>query len=420
VFAPTNDAFAALGTETLNALLADPGGALTDILTYHVASGAVPASEVVKLSSVETLNGQDIWISVVDGKVILNPGTPSEAEVIITDVYASNGVIHVIDAVLLPLDIVDTAIAAGFDTLVAALAATEGQCAHHVDSQCPANLLTALRGEGPFTVFAPTDEAFAKLFDDLGITGDELLGDPDGVEILTYPEQSDLVEILTYHVLAGEYDAADVVGWAGGPSPATVQGQNLWVSVVDGRVFINAGTDSVAEVILTDILTTNGIIHVIDAVLLPLDIVDTAITAGFDVLVAALSATEGTSNLVTALRGDGPFTVFAPTDDAFGKLPAGTIDTLLADPGGQLTQILTYHVIAQDPALDAAAVIALDGKETPKTLEGSTISVDVVGGNVVLNQATNNATVIVPDIIATNGIIHAIDMVLTPPAMHAR
>jgi len=253
VFAPTNDAFAAVGTDTLNALLADPGGALTDILTYHVASGTVPASEVVKLSSVETLNGQDIWISVVDGKVILNPGTPSEAEVIITDVYASNGVVHVIDTVLQPLDIVDTAIAAGFDTLV-----------------------------------------------------------------------------------------------------------------------------------------------------------------------AALSATEGTTNLVTALRGDGPFTVFAPTDDAFGKLPAGTIDTLLADPKGQLTQILTYHVIAQDPALDAAAVIALDGKETPKTLQGSTISVDVVGGKVVLNQATNNATVVLPDVIATNGIIHAIDMVLTPPAMHAR
>jgi uncharacterized surface protein with fasciclin (FAS1) repeats len=333
----------------------------------------------------------------VDGKVILNPGTPSEAEVIITDVYASNGVIHVIDAVLQPLDIVDTAIAAGFDTLVAALSATEGT----------SNLVTALRGDGPFTVFAPTDDAFGDL---PAGTIDALLADPGG----------QLTQILTYHVLAGEYDATDAVGWAGAPSPATLQGQNLWVSVVDGRVFINAGTDSVAEVILTDIQTTNGIIHAIDAVLLPLDIVDTAIAAGFDTLVAALSATEGTSNLVTALRGDGPFTVFAPTDDAFGKLPAGTIDTLLADPGGQLTDILTYHVIAEDPALDAAAVIVLDGKETPKTLEGSTISVDVVGGEVVLNQATNNATVVLPDVIATNGIIHAIDMVLTPPAMHAR
>ena len=157
VFAPTDDAFAKLLADlsiTAEELLASPE--LADILTYHVAAGAFPASEIVELSSIETVNGQDIWISVVDGKVILNPGTPSEAEVITTDIQASNGIIHVIDYVLQPLDIVDTAIAAGFDTLVAALAATEGQCAHHVDSQCPANLLTALRGEGPFAVFAPS------------------------------------------------------------------------------------------------------------------------------------------------------------------------------------------------------------------------------------------------------------------------
>ena len=115
VFAPTDEAFAKLLADlgiTAEELLASPE--LKDILTYHVAAGAFPASEVVKLSSIETVNGQDIWISVVDGKVILNPGTPSEAEVIITDIQASNGVIHVIDYVLQPLDIVDTAIAAGF------------------------------------------------------------------------------------------------------------------------------------------------------------------------------------------------------------------------------------------------------------------------------------------------------------------
>jgi len=356
--------------------------------------------------------------------------------VIITDIQASNGIIHVIDYVLQPLDIVDTAIAAGFDTLVAALAATEGQCAHHVDSQCPANLLTALRGEGPFAVFAPTDEAFDELFADLGITGDELLGDPDGVEILTYPEQSDLVEVPTYHVLAGEYDAADVVGWADGPSPATVQGQNLWVSVEGDRVFINAGTDSVAEVILTDILTTNGIIHAIDAVLLPLDIVDTAIAAGFDTLVAALAATEGEcahhvdsqcpANLVTALRGDGPFTVFAPTDEAFDELfdDLGiTGDELLDDPDGveiltypeqsDLVRVLTYHVLAGE--YDAADVVGWDGGTTPATLEGSMISVDVANSTVVLDKDTDHpADIVVADIFATNGIIHAIDGVLIP------
>jgi uncharacterized surface protein with fasciclin (FAS1) repeats len=380
VFAPTNDAFAALGTETINALLADPGGALTDILTYHVASGAVPASEVVKLSSVETLNGQDIWISVQDGKVILNPGTDSEAEVIITDVYASNGIVHVIDAVLQPLDIVDTAIAGGFDTLVAALSA--------------AGLVDALQGDGPFTVFAPTDEAFAKL---PAGTLDSLLADPKGA----------LTDILKYHVLSGEYDAAAVLSWPLGQSPATLQGQNLWVS--EGSVLLNAGTDSEAEVVATDIQTTNGIIHVIDYVVQPLDIVDTAITAGlFDTLVTAL----GAANLVEALQGDGPFTVLAPTDDAFANLPAGLLDTLLADPSA-LTNVLLYHVL--DGKFDAATVKTLDGGSTPATKQGATITVNVVDGKIVLNQTTNNATVILEDVLATNGIIHVIDAVLTPP-----
>jgi uncharacterized surface protein with fasciclin (FAS1) repeats len=394
VFAPTNDAFAALGTDTLNALLADPGGALTDILTYHVASGTVPASEVVELSSVETLNGQDIWISVVDGKVILNPGTPSEAEVIITDVYASNGVVHVIDAVLQPLDIVDTAIAAGFDTLVAALT--------------QAKLVETLQApNGPYTVFAPTDEAFAQALADLGLTADELLA------------SKDLTSILTYHVLGGEYDAAAVVGWAGGPSPATVQGQNLWVSVVDGRVFINAGTDSVAEVILTDIQTTNGIIHVIDYVLQPLDIVDTAIAAGFDVLVAALSEAE----LVEALQSpNGPYTVFAPTDEAFSQLLTDlgiTAEELLANP--ELANILLYHVT--DGTITAADVAATAPIKALPTLNpnDATLKVEVIDGKVVINSGTANpATVILADVFATNGVIHVIDGVLIPPAMHAR
>ena len=228
-------------------------------------------------------------------------------------------------------------------------------------------------------------------------------------------------------MLAGEYDAADVVGWADTASPATVQGQNLWVSVVVGRVFINAGTDSVAEVILTDILTTNGIIHAIDYVLLPLDIVDTAIAAGFDTLVAALAATESDTycaahvdlpcpaKLVTALRGDGPFTVFAPTDEAFDELLADlgiTAGELLENPN--LANILAYHVLAGE--YDAADVVGWDGGTTPATLEGSTISVDVVDSTVVLNKETDYpADIQVVDIFATNGVIHAIDGVLIPP-----
>jgi len=129
--------------------------------------------------------------------------------------------------------------------------------------------VTALRGDGPFTVFAPTDEAFAELFDDLGITGDEFLGDPEGVEILTYPEQSDLVRVLTYHVLAGEYGAADVVGWDGGTTPATLEGSMISVDVVNGTVVLDKDTDHPADIVVVDVLATNGIIHAIDGVLIP-------------------------------------------------------------------------------------------------------------------------------------------------------
>ena len=166
------------------------------------------------------------------GKVYIN-----DAEVIITDIMASNGIIHVIDAVLLPKeDIVDTAIEDGrFTTLVAALQA--------------ADLVETLKGEGPFTVFAPTDDAFAKL--------------PAGtVESLLLPEnKQQLTDILLYHVVAGKVMAEDVVSLT---EAETVLGQNVTIKVEMGKVYIND-----AEVIITDIMTSNGVIHVIDTVLLP-------------------------------------------------------------------------------------------------------------------------------------------------------
>jgi transforming growth factor-beta-induced protein len=134
-----------------------------------------------------------------------------------------------------------------------------------------------------------------------------------------------------------------------------------------------------------------------------LDIVDTAIAAGdFETLVAAVSA----AGLVDALRGDGPFTVFAPTDDAFAALPDGTIDALLADPEGDLTQILLYHVV---PGAVMAADVT-DGLEA-ETLQGSTVLFTIEGDVVMINEANIIAT----DIVASNGVIHVIDAVILPP-----
>merc|ERR1712194_374490 len=198
-----------------------------------------------------------------------------------------------IDAVLLPPvpDIVETAISAGsFTVLVGALQT--------------AGLVDALKGAGPFTVFAPTDAAFTALLDSLGVTKAELLA------------RDDLADILKYHVLSGSsVMSADL---AAAQDVTTLEGSSLTVTK-DGST-VRAGSAGVST---ADISCSNGVIHVIDAVLLPPgdDIVETAISAGsFTVLVEALQ----TAGLVDALQGAGPFTVFAPTDAAFTAL----LDTL--------------------------------------------------------------------------------------------
>ena len=271
------------------------------------------------------------------------------------------------------LDIVDTAVKAGsFKTLAAALKA--------------AGLVDTLKGKGPFTVFAPTDEAFEKL--------------PSGtVETLLKPENKDkLVAILTYHVVAGNVKAADVVKLK---SAKTVQGQTVAIDATDG-VKIND-----AKVVKADIDCANGVIHVIDTVLLPkeapLDIVDTAVKAGsFKTLVAAVK----TTGLVDTLKGKGPFTVFAPTDDAFAKLPAGTVETLLKPENkDKLVAILTYHVVAGN--VKAADVVKLKSAET---VQGSVVRITVDGDQVMVNDAN----VVKTDIACGNGVIHVIDTVLIP------
>jgi uncharacterized surface protein with fasciclin (FAS1) repeats len=139
------------------------------------------------------------------------------------------------------------------------------------------------------------------------------------------------------------------------------------------------------------------------------DIVDTAVAAGsFKTLATALTA----AGLVDTLKGPGPFTVFAPTDDAFAKLPAGTLDTLLADPKGKLAPILTYHVVAGK--VMAADVVTMDGKKV-KTVNGAELTIKVAGGKVMLVDATGaSVNVVKTDVTASNGVIHVIDGVLLP------
>jgi uncharacterized surface protein with fasciclin (FAS1) repeats len=140
------------------------------------------------------------------------------------------------------------------------------------------------------------------------------------------------------------------------------------------------------------------------------DIVETAIAAGdFTTLVAAVEA----AGLVETLQGDGPFTVFAPTDDAFAALPPGTLDSLLADPTGDLTGILTYHVVEGE--VPAADVVGLDGQPVT-TVNGATFTVEIAddGSVSLVDAAGNTVNVVTTDVQASNGVIHVIDGVLLP------
>lgn len=270
-----------------------------------------------------------------------------------------------------PADIVDTAVKAGtFNTLAAALKA--------------AGLVEALKGAGPFTVFAPTDAAFAKL-------------PPGTVEELLKPENKGrLASILKYHVVSGKVVSKDVRTG----SVATLDGQRIDIVAEGGKVKIDGATVTKA-----DIDCSNGVIHVIDTVILPSDknIVQTAVAAGsFKTLAKLLAAAD----LVSALEGDGPFTVFAPTDEAFAKLPKETVESLLRPENKEkLAGILKYHVVS-GRVFSGDAVKA----GSAKSLQGSSPRITSTGGSV----SVDGAKVVSADIDATNGVIHVIDTVIMP------
>lgn len=271
------------------------------------------------------------------------------------------------------LDIVQTAASTpGFETLTALV----GQ----------AGLTATLQGPGPFTVFAPTNAAFAAL-------------DPNLVAYLTDPANvEDLRSVLTYHVVADELGASEVLI---SPFLATVNGQRAYLRTNLGQLFIDNVPISV-----TDIICSNGIIHVLGGVMQPnlKPIADTAAaTNRFDTLIAAL----GAADLAAALDMPGPFTVLAPTDVAFASLPAGTIESLLEPQNKPLLQkILKYHVVPGRLYSDQA----LAGVRFT-TLAGPVVEFNLFNGV----PRVNAARILRADLDTANGVVHAIDRVLLPP-----
>jgi len=271
-------------------------------------------------------------------------------------------------------DIVTTAVNAGqFKTLASLLQA--------------AGLVDTLKTGGPFTVFAPTDAAFAKV---PKATLDALAADP-----------AKLKAVLLYHVVSGNVPASEVVKIT---SAKTLNGANVAIKVENGSVFVNS-----AKVTTPDVMASNGTIHVIDTVLLPpapaQNIVKTAIAAGQFKTLASLLQKAG---LVKTLQS-GTWTVFAPTDAAFAKVPKATLTKLGSNPA-LLKKVLLYHVVKG--GVPASTVVTLNGKSVG-TMSGSKVQIKIVGGNVFLNGLTKVTTA---DVKASNGYIHIINKVLIPKA----
>jgi uncharacterized surface protein with fasciclin (FAS1) repeats len=270
--------------------------------------------------------------------------------------------------------IVDVAAKAGkFKTLLAAAKA--------------AGLADTLAGKGPFTVFAPTDAAFAKL-------GKDTIAD------LLKPENKDkLAGILTYHVVAGKVPAAKVVGMK---SAQSVQGAPLSIVVKNGKVKV-----ADANVVKTDVMASNGVIHVIDSVMLPPEpnLVEVAAKAGtFKTLLTAAKA----AGLADTLAKGGPFTIFAPTDEAFAKVGQATIaDLLRPENKKKLQAILKHHVVAGSvmsaTAVKLSEAKTLNGTKLPLKYDAKTKTLRVGAGKVVA-----------ADVKARNGVIHVVDTVLLP------
>lgn len=282
------------------------------------------------------------------------------------------------------MTIVDVAKSNDFTILVSALERVE--------------LDAVLMGEGPFTVFAPTDEAFQALLTELKIDG------------LDKVDDATLTQILLNHVVSGKVtsdmlEAGYVSTMAVGPQDTKV---SALVDLTSGVMINNR-----AKVSTPDVSASNGVIHIVDKVITIPNVVDAALAnPAFGILVQALTRSDLSTDFVATLSAEGPFTIFAPTDQAFLDLLAGNDDwDALGDiPVSVLESVLKYHVVA---GANVTAAEITDGM-TPETFEGSTITINNTNGVTVTDANMNVATVQIADVQTSNGVIHAINKVILP------
>ena len=379
VFAPTDAAFdalaAALGTD-ITGLLALPN--LTDVLTYHVLGSVVPSSAVTNGAIVQPVSFTNTLKLTVTG---LGGVFVNQAQVTAVDLNADNGLVHVLDAVLLPFEtVVDVAIDNGFNTLTAAVIYAEVMPVY-------TNPLAS------YTVFAPTDEAFQDFAAFFGVTVEDLF------VVNSVPVVAD---VLAYHILPSQVLAADITNGLTVQPVSTTNTLKLTVAG-SGDVFVNQ-----AQITATDIMSENGVVHVLNSVVLQDEtVVDIALDNNFSSLAAAIIKAE----LMPALTNPfAVYTVFAPTNEAFEELAAalGTdLNGVLDLPF--LADVLLYHVVS-------GQVMSGDLVNGPvTTLNGSDITVDLTNGVMINDAMVTMADLVTENIFAPVKVVHVIDGVLLPP-----
>jgi transforming growth factor-beta-induced protein len=390
VFAPTNEAFENLLQTVGQTSLDDvPDEVLRDILEYHVVSGAVRSNQLTT-GDVPTVGGESISVDISSGVELNGSSTVTKA-----DIKTTNGVVHIIDEVLIPpsiLPIIGTIVEPAyfnknFTTLIAAVKAASP------------SILTTLLNSSEKTLFAPTNAAFTAA----GITA--------------LPDQATLDAVLTYHVIDSEVTSSEIA--TGASSAETLNGK-IYLSKNSGGVFINGST----KVSTADIDASNGVVHVIDKTLMPpsetiAEIAtgySTASPAQFTQLVAALVRTQGQGDndlLAAASSSASNLTVFAPTDAAFQELYTALEVSGIDDiPLSTLTAVLKHHIVAGrvfSTDLSSGDVGTLNGDVT---VDVAANPPTVTGSSGEANSADLQTSLL--NIHASNGVIHVIDKVLIP------
>jgi transforming growth factor-beta-induced protein len=386
VFAPDNDAFdavlQAIGQTSIDDL---PEDVLENILQYHVHASAAITSNIITAGLLPMVNGENATVTINNGVFIDN------AQVTTPDVLATNGVIHLVDNVIVPpnmLPIVGTIVAPAyfnknFTTLIAAVQAADP------------SILALLLSDGPsgngLTLFAPTNDAFAAA----GIT------DVNGADA-----------VLAYHVIDATILAANLPMTMGSATEISTLGGSFYLSNTGGSVNINGKT----QVVATDILGSNGVVHVINRTLLPPTQTINEIVGGFasgnpaefSLLAAALSR----AGLANFFDGDGPYTVFAPTDQAF--IDAGLeLSVINSTPPATVAAILTHHVVK--PNVYVFSTDLVDGNvpmlnDKDVTISVSALTVQDAAGTTPPAGLVSSLL----DVHATNGVVHVINKVLLP------